>query len=63
MGFGIPKMLHSDIGGEFSNGLMDDVASNLGIKLTTTASYSPHQNGVNEWNHATVDVMVRKMME
>ena len=63
VGYGVPKLLHSDIGGEFSNGLMDDVASNLGIKLTTTASYSPHQNGVNERNHATVDLMVRKMLE
>ena len=42
--------LHSDIGGKFSNYVMEDVASILDIKLTTTAAYSPHQNGINEQN-------------
>ena len=61
--FGIFKVLHSDIGGEISNSVMDDVASKLGVELTTTASYSPHQNGVNERNHAVVDMMVTRMLE
>ena len=42
------EFLHSDIGGEFSNDELRDVAANLNIKLTTTAAYSPHQNGINE---------------
>ena len=50
--FGLMQGLHSDIGGEMSNELLEDVASNLGIRLTTTAAYSPHQNGLNERNHA-----------
>ena len=61
--FGIFRGIHSDIGGEFSNALMDDVASKLGIEVTTTASYSPHQNGLNERNHAVVDLMVTRMLE
>ena len=42
--------MHSDIGGEMSNQELEDVASNLDIKLTTTVTYSPHQNGINEIN-------------
>ena len=61
--FGIFKTMHSDIGGEVSNKIMEDVASKLGVELTTTASYSPHQNGVNERNHAVVDLMVVRMLE
>ena len=61
--YGLMKMLHSDIGGEMSNDLIEDVASNLGVKLTTTSAYSPHQNGLNERNHATVDLMMTRMLE
>ena len=60
--YGLMKGIHSDIGGEMSNELLEDVAANLGIELTTTAAYSPHQNGLNERNHATVDLMMTKMM-
>ena len=61
--YGLMKCLHSDIGGENSNDLIEDVASNLGVKLTTTSAYSPHQNGVNERNHAIVDLMMTRMIE
>ena len=61
--YGIMKGLHSDIGGEMSNDIMDDVAANFIIKPTTTAAYSPHQNGLNERNHATVDMMMLRMKE
>lgn len=60
--YGIMGGIHSDIGGEMSNEIMEDVASNLGIKLTT-AAYSPHQNGLNERNHAIVDLMLKRMKE
>ena len=62
-GYGVMEGLHTDIGGEMSNIELDDVASKLGISKTTTSSYSPHQNGVNERNHATVDFMMKKMMD
>ena len=38
---------------------MEDVASKLGVKLTTTSSYSPH---LNERNHSVVDLMITRMM-
>ena len=31
--------------------------------LTTKARYSPHQNGLNERNHATVDQIMKKIPE
>ena len=60
--FGLMYGIHSDIGGEVSNNIMEDVAHKLGVKLTTTASYSPHQNGLNERNHMVVDMMITRMM-
>ena len=50
--YGMMGGLHSDIGGEMSNKILEDVAANLTIKPTTTAAYSPHQNGINERNQA-----------
>ena len=55
VGYGAIRMLHSDIGGENCNAEIEDVVANMDIKLTTTASYSPHQNGLNKRNHCTVD--------
>ena len=63
VGYGVMDCLHTDIGGEMSNKELDDVASKLGVDKTTTSSYSPHQNGVNERNHGTVDLMIKKMLE
>ena len=60
--FGQMKGIHSDIGGEFSNSTLEEVASKLGVELTTTAAYSPHQNGINERNHAIVDMMLTRML-
>ena len=63
VGYGVMGGLHSDIGGEMCNEELEDVASVLDVKLTTTASYSPHQNGLNERNHAIMDTMIRRMLE
>ena len=60
--YGVMSGIHSDIGGEMSNDVLEDVASKLGVKLTTTAAYSPHQNGINERNHCVVDLMVSRML-
>ena len=60
VGYGVMDGLHTDLGGEMSNKELDDVASKVGITMTTTASYSPHQNGVNERNHGMVDIMMKK---
>lgn len=63
VGYGMMEGLHTDIGGEMSNAELDEVASKLDIAKTTTSAYCPHQNGVNERNHATVDVMMKKMID
>ena len=60
--YGRMRGIHSDIGGEFSNEMMEEVAAKLGVELTTTASYSPQQNGLNERNHSFVDLMMTRMM-
>ena len=60
--FGLMRGIHSDIGGEFSNSVIEEVASKLGIELITTASCSPNQNCLNERNHAIVDVMITRML-
>ena len=60
--FGLMRGIHSDIGGEFSNSTLEEVASRLDIDVTTTASYSPNQNGLNERNHAIVDIMITRML-
>ena len=59
-GYGVMEGLHTDIGEKMSNYELDSVASKLGVSKTTTFSYSPHQNGVNERNHATVDFIMKK---
>ena len=62
-GFCLMQFLHSDLGGEFVNKVMTDVADYLNVRLTTTAASSPNMNGCNERNHATVDRIMSKMMD
>ena len=62
-GFCLMQFLHSDLGGEFVNEVMTDVADYLNVRLTTTAASSPNMNGCNERNHATVDRIMSKMMD
>ena len=51
-GYGPPKYIHNDRGGEFLNEQMVEMAERLGCKVSSTAGYAPHQNGINERNHA-----------
>ena len=37
--------------------------SNLGISISYGPAYSPWSNGINERNHASCDVTIRKLME
>ena len=62
-GYPAPTTIHSDNGGEFSGKDMINLAENLNANVTTTAAYSPFQNGVNERGHAVVDCMMTIMME
>ena len=52
---GPPKYIMSDRGNEFLNAEVEDLCQFYGIKYTTTAAYSPHQNGLVERGHATAD--------
>ena len=54
---------HTDLGGEFVNKVLTDVADYLNVRRTTTAAHSPNMNGTNERNHATVDRIMNKMMD
>ena len=53
--FGKMKELIFDNGGEFSNNIIMEVCSQLDIKIHTTGSSSPWQNGTTERHHAVVD--------
>ena len=45
------EVLHKYGGQEFNNEELAAVPEYLGVKQTTTAAYSPYQNGKNERNH------------
>ena len=62
-GFGLPGSLHSDVGGEFTNAEVIEMAEQLGCKVTSTAGSSPYMNGLNERNHHTVDRMYSMIEE
>lgn len=59
--FGLMQGLLSDNGGEFNCDETREVASILGVKLFTTAGYSPHQNGLCERVHGVVDLILSKL--
>ena len=59
---GAPKYLMSDRGKEFLNGEVRDLCQFHGIRYTTTASHSPHQNGVIERGHAICDRSLERML-
>lgn len=55
VGYGVPRKILTDNGGEFSNEEIRCVAENLNIEVMCTAAYSPWQNGLCEKNHAVTD--------
>ena len=56
--FGRMDMIHSDRGGEFCCEELVDIAEYIGVRSSFTAASSPHQNGVNERNHAVCDKII-----
>ena len=62
-GYGCPEHIHNDKGGEFVSAQMTELSERLGCKLSSTAGYAPHQNGVNERNHAVTDNCLNKIKE
>ena len=61
--FGAPNTFLMDNGGEFANDDMRELGNQFGINIKHTAAYAPWANGLNERNHATIDVMIEKMLE
>ena len=42
---------------------MEEFVNKLGIKIDFTPAFSPWSNGVNERNHYSCDIIVKKAME
>ena len=42
---------------------MDELVSKLGISINYGPAYSPWLNGINERNHASCDITIKKLME
>ena len=62
-GYGAPATIHSDNGKEFTGQELVKVAEYINAMATTTAGYTPYQNGLNERGHSVVDRMMELMME
>ena len=50
-------------GGEFRNMKMEEFVNKVGIKIDFTPAFSPWSNGVNERNHYSCYIIVKKVME
>ena len=48
---------------EFSNIKLDKLTSKLGLTVKFGLAYSPWSNGLNERNHASADLTIKKLME
>ena len=59
--FGNPDMFLMDNGGEFGNDTMRELGNLFGINIKHTAGFGRWSNGVNERNHATVDLMLTQI--
>ena len=53
----------ADNGREFSNIKLDKLTNKLGLTVKFGPAYSPWSNGLNERNHASADLTIRKLME
>merc|ERR1712101_24832 len=53
----------ADNGGEFSSMKLDEPTSKLGLTVKFGPAYSPWSNGLNERNHASADLTIKKLLE
>ena len=64
MHIGFPSQgFFADNGGKFANIKLDELTSRLGLTVRFGPSYSPWLNGLNEQNHASADITIKKLME
>ena len=62
--FGYPsECIFQDNGNEFANKDMRCLASRMNLRLKFTPNYSPWSNGINERNHYSADLTVRKLLD
>ena len=61
--FGAPRKVCSDNGGEFIGEDFIDMCESFGIKVSTSASYSPWSNGVVERHNQTLTNILLKLKE
>ena len=50
-------------GSEFANDELRELGNQFGINIKHTAGYGPWAKGLNEHNHATIDLMMESMLE
>ena len=50
-----------DNGGKFANDEMQELGNQYGINIKHTAAYGPWSNGLNKRNHATNDIIMKKI--
>ena len=53
----------TDNGKKFSNIKLDELTSKLGLTVKFVPAYSPWSNGLNERNHASADLTIKKQVE
>merc|ERR1712089_17717 len=54
---------YADNGGEFSNVKLDELTSKLGLTVKFGPAYSPWSDGINERNHASTNIPIKKLMK
>ena len=63
MNLGFPTNgFFADNGGEFANVKLDELTSKLGLTVKFGPAFSPWSNGINERNHASADITIKKFM-
>merc|ERR1712240_834030 len=64
LAYGIPGIeYYADNGTEFKNIKMNEFVSKLGISISYRPAYSPWSNGINERNHASCNLTIKKLMD
>ena len=60
--FGAANMFLMDNGGQFANDELRELGNQFGINTKHTAAFAPWANGINEYNHASIDIMMEKCL-
>ena len=60
--YGRPGKIWTDVGGEFNNNTVRQMAEAIGCRVETGAGYAAWMNGLNERNHSVVDRCFAKIM-